>query len=274
MSDRPPDIDPAQEEYWRNFLLNGLDPAEERLRPLLSKLPSDPRCKMCYSPFNGVGSTIMRLFFNRKRSIYNPTMCNYCEEHIKDHIGGAEIELSILFADVRGSTTLAEQMSIHEFRHLIDRFYQVGARVLIRHDAYIDKLIGDEVTGVFVPGISGPDHARKAIQAAEEILRDTGHGDPGGPWLPVGVGVHTGVAYMGTVGEPGGVVDMTVLGDAPNTASRLASNAGAGEVLVSDEAWTAAHPELPAVEQRHLQVKGRSKPVTVHVLRLTPVQTT
>ena len=270
MSDRPPDIDPAQEEYWRNFLLNGLTPAEERLRPLLAKLPADPRCKMCYTPFKGVGSTFMRVFFNKKQSIYNPTMCNYCEEHIHEHMGGAEIELSMVFADVRGSTALAEQMSIRDFRQLIDLFYQAGSRVLVDHDGFVDKLIGDEVAGAFVPGISGADHARKAIQAGQELLRATGHGDPGGPWLPVGVGVHTGVAYMGTVGEPGGVMDMTVLGDAPNTASRLASNAGAGEVLVSDETWSAAMPDMESVGQRHLQVKGRSKPVTVHVLRLLP----
>jgi adenylate cyclase len=121
-----------------------------------------------------------------------------------------------------------------------------------------------------VPGIAGPQHAQKAIEAALMILRDTGHADPGGPWIPVGVGVHTGIAYLGTVGTRGGAIDFTALGDAPNVAARLASNAAAGEVLISDVAWEAAGSGLPAAEAQTLHVKGRSQPVQVRVLRVSP----
>src|SRR5258705_10070605 len=86
--------------------------------------------------------------------------------------------------------------------------------------ALLEKLIGDEVAGFFVPGFAGADHARVAVEAGEEILRATGHGEAGGPWVPVGVGVHTGLAYVGAGGAGGGVPDITVLGDAVNTASR------------------------------------------------------
>jgi len=270
MPNPPKPTAPTAEEYWRDFLLYGRNRSESRLRPILGKLPADPRCKLCYSPFRGIGSWVMRVAFGKRQSMLNPKMCNECEEHLREHLGGAEVEVTMLFADIRGSTTLAEQLSIPEFRNLIDRFYQVGARALIETDAYIDKLIGDEISGGYAPGIAGPQHAQKAVEAAQMILRGTGHADPGGPWIPVGVGVHTGIAYLGTVGAQDGTVDFTVLGDAPNVAARLASNAAAGEVLISDEAWKAAGSGLPAAEQQTLHVKGRSQPVQVRVLRVSP----
>jgi adenylate cyclase len=265
----PEHIDPQAEEYWRNLLLYGLSPVEQRFRPIFGKLPESPRCKLCYAPFKGFGSTLMKLAFNKRQSNFNPNMCTTCEEHVNRYIGGAEVELSMLFADMRGSTRLAEQMSISEFRSLIDRFYRTGAGVLVEGDAFVDKLVGDEVSGGFVPGFSGPRHAFRAIEAAQKILTLTGHADNEGPWAPVGVGVHTGVAYVGVVGSKGGVLDVTALGDAPNTASRLASEAAAGEILVSDPAWIAAGPEVEPVEQRELSVKGRQQPVKVHVLRVS-----
>jgi adenylate cyclase len=265
----PEHIDSQAEEYWRNLLLYGLSPVEQRFRPIFGKLPESPRCKLCYAPFKGFGSTLMKLAFNKRQSNFNPNMCTTCEEHVNRYIGGAEVELSMLFADMRGSTRLAEQMSISEFRSLIDRFYRTGAGVLVEGDAFVDKLVGDEVSGGFVPGFSGPRHALRAIEAAQKILTLTGHADNEGPWAPVGVGVHTGVAYVGVVGSKGGVLDVTALGDAPNTASRLASEAAAGEILVSDPAWIAAGPEVEPVEQRELSVKGRQQPVKVHVLRVS-----
>jgi adenylate cyclase len=265
----PEHIDPQAEEYWRNLLLYGLSPVEQRFRPIFGKLPESPRCKLCYAPFKGFGSTLMKLAFNKRQSNFNPNMCTTCEEHVNRYIGGAEVELSMLFADMRGSTRLAEQMSISEFRSLIDRFYRTGAGVLVEGDAFVDKLVGDEVSGGFVPGFSGPRHALRAIEAAQKILTLTGHADNEGPWAPVGVGVHTGVAYVGVVGSKGGVLDVTALGDAPNTASRLASEAAAGEILVSDQAWIVPGPEVEPVEQRELSVKGRQQPVKVHVLRVS-----
>lgn len=269
MSDKQVHIDPVIEEYWRQFLLYGNSPLEKRFRTVFGRLPADPRCKLCYAPFKGAGSLVMKAVFNKRPSQINPKMCNFCEENLIQHLGGAEVELTMLFADIRGSTSLAEHMSIAEFRELIDRFYQVSAKALIDSDAFLDKLMGDEVSGGYVPGFAGRQHAMRAIEAAQEILQATGHADAGGPWAPVGVGVHTGVAYVGAVGSRDGVVDFTALGDAPNTAARLASHAAAGEILVSEEAWKAAGLDIEGAEQRRLQVKGRSRPVDVHVLGVT-----
>ena len=261
-------IDPKVEEVWREFLATGEITKERRQRTFFRYLPRNPRCKNCNAPFQGLGSPLVRLIYNKRPSKMNPRLCNVCEEFANKYQGGAEIEISLLFADIRGSTTIAEQMSIAEFSRLINRFYKAATEVMIRSDALIDKLIGDEVTGLYIPGYAGPKHARRAVEAALEILRATGQGDPNGPWIPIGAGVHTGSAYVGAVGSPEGVVDITALGDAPNVAARLASQAAAGEVLVSEEALSAAEMNGEAYERRRLQLKGRKEPISVRVLRV------
>src|SRR5206468_12918370 len=132
-----------------------------------------------------------------------------------------------LFADVRGSTSLAEHMSAHDFSSLIARFYGVAAKVVDDRNGLVDKFVGDEVVALFIPGFAGEDHAANAVGAARDLMRATGN-DGDEPWVPVGAGVHTGVPYVGRVGE-GDACDFTAVGDAVNTASRLASSAGAGE---------------------------------------------
>ncbi len=131
----------------------------------------------------------------------------------------------------------------------------------------IDKLAGDQVSGYFVKGMTGPGFSRVAVQAAKNLLRATGYGSPDGPWIPVGVGVHTGEAFMGAVGSANGVADLTALGDAVNIAARLASNAGPGEILVSQDAYAEADLALDGLDRRSLELKGRTQPVSVVVLR-------
>lgn len=257
--------EPTIEEQWYKMLTEG-EAVPHRLRHLMGNLPSDPRCKLCAAPFKGWGGALMRVM-GRAQSKYNPRFCIPCEKF--EHPGGAEIVLTMLFADVRGSTTLAEQMSALEFSRLINRFYTVATHVLVRSDAMVDRLMGDEAIGLFIPAFSGPEHPRRAVDAAQELLKQTGHRDPKGPWLPVGIGVHTGPAYVGVVGDEDSTMDFTALGDSVNTTARLASQAGAGEILVSDATCAAAGLDTERLEHRQLELKGKSEPIGVHVLRIT-----
>ena len=104
-----------------------------------------------------------------------------------------------------------------------------------------------------------------AINAAKDLLHATGHDQPGGPWIEVGVGIHSGTAFIGTVGSEDSVTDITVLGDVPNVAARLASAAGPGEILISEDASRKAEFSL-SLEKRSLDLKGKSKPLIVYVL--------
>ena len=256
--------EPTLEEEWYKMLTEG-EPISRRLYHLYGLLPSDPRCKLCGSPFKGWGGFIMHLM-GRDQSKYNPRFCQPCEKF--DHPGGAEVVITMLFADVRGSTTLAEQMSAVEFSRLINRFYTVATHVLIQTDALVDRLMGDEAIGLYIPGFAGPEHPRRAIEAAQELLRLTGHRDPRGPWLPVGVGIHTGPAFVGVVGGEESPTDFTALGDHVNIAARLASAAGAGEILISDASYLASRLKLENLEHQQMELKGKSEPVEVHVLRI------
>lgn len=258
---RPPKIKKMSPSEWREVLM-GTHPGLYRERWLFSFLPSDPRCKFCNSPFSGFGGKIMS-FLGRAPYSKNPLICGAC---LTGPVEGTEVEITMLFADVRGSTGLAEKMSASAFAELMRRFYDVSSHVLVHSMAIVDKFVGDEVIGLYIPGLAGHDHPRKAILAAEELLRATGHEQE--PWLPIGIGVHTGVAYVALVGSQGDDVgDFTALGDNMNITARLASSAGAGEILVSEAAYNRAE-QASGTERRTLDLKGRSEPVGVHVVKV------
>lgn len=222
------------EELWRKILLGG-NSRLRRFRRIFGMLPSNPRCTNCHRPFAGVGGALLRLLQGTHKSGKNPRFCADCHSFTSQFPGGANVELSMLFVDVRGSTSLAENMPDDEFSALMNRFYDATIDVLVRADAFIDKLVGDEVTALFFPGYAGRQYASKAVRGGQDLLRVTGHADPDGPWVPVRVGVHTGKAWVGSIrGAKGRASDFTALGDNVNVAARLASEAGAGELLISE----------------------------------------
>ena len=258
------------ENTWRTLLTQGESDEEKRLRRIFRLFPSKTKCKWCDLPFDHPVSPLIHLIFKKKPSNFNPRFCNVCDEFAVKYQGGAEVELSMVFADIRGSTTLAEGMSATEFKKLIDRFYQVSTKIFIKTNAMIDKLVGDEVTAFYICGMAGQDYVQLAVDAAEELLIATGHKDPSGPWAPVGVGIHTGVAFVGAVGTSDGVVDVTALGDAVNVAARLASQAKAGEILLSEKTVSSAKMDATKMEKRSLELKGKSAAFDVRVMQVAP----
>ncbi len=259
----PPVSERHTDEFWRDFLTRG-DGKERRLRRLFRLIPQGPRCKLCAAPFSGIGAPLMRMI-GKRPSTRKPNMCSTCFDFMAQHHGGAEIECSFLFADIRGSTTIAEGMTATSFRGLLDRFYGTASAVVFDHDGSVDKFVGDELVAMFPPLMSGTRHAAHAIEAAQALLKATGHAAAGGPWVPLGAGVHTGPAWIGAVGDETHV-ELTALGDTVNTTARLASIASAGEILVSVAAADAAGLDR-GLERRSLDLKGKALPTEVVVLR-------
>lgn len=128
-------------------------------------------------------------------------------------------------------------------------------------------MIGDTVTGFFTPGFSKSGHAKTAIEAARQIIRATGHLPAANPWIPVGIGVHTGRAFVGAVDSEAREADIVVLGDTANTGARLASAAHTGEILISQFTAQEAGFDMDGLEMRHIELKGRSEPMDVWVLK-------
>jgi adenylate cyclase len=219
---------------------------------------------MCAAPFAGVGGLVMPVF-GHARWPKNPKYCTGCFNALRANHGGAEIECSLLFADVRGSTSLAEQMSPSEFTRLMGRFFDTATSVLIDEGAMVDKFVGDEVIGLFIPAMATESHAEHAVSAARRLLRETGHGRPEEPWLPIGIGVNTAIAYVGSVGR-GMDAEMTAMGDAVNTTARLSSLAARGEILIPVDAAAKAGVLPDGLERRSLELKGKTLPTDVLIL--------
>jgi adenylate cyclase len=250
------------------MMLLGELPGLRRFKRLMGALPSSPRCKLCLAPFGTPGSIVVRLMGN-KPSPLNRRICTACIKHLHKAPGGAEIDVTALFVDVRGSTGMAERTSPGAFGQLLARFYGTTARVVDRWDGIVDKFVGDEAVALFIPGFAGPDHPAKAVAAARDLMRETGHAT-GDPWIPLGAGIHTGTSFVGTVGE-GDAIDFTAVGDTVNTAARLMSAAGAGEIVISAAAAFAGDLDTTGLERRLLTLRGREEPVEAWVQRTRPV---
>jgi adenylate cyclase len=254
--------EPEASDLWRQ-ILTGADPGLPRLRRMWRLVPSSPRCKLCAAPFGGAGRLVTRVLMHGPSTV-NPLLCNVCFGQIRKTPGGAEIPISVLFADIRGSTGIAERAGAAEFRRLVQTFYRGAARAIEDHDGIIDKFLGDGIMALFIPLITGEMHARRAIEAGEAVLRAVDEPDLVAGGVRVGVGVHAGDAFVGAIGSADRL-DFTALGDTVNVAARLGSMAGPGEIFVSDGAWRASGGE-DAAERRRVVVTGRTEPLDVVVL--------
>ncbi len=245
----------SAEDRWIDLLTN-------YHRSFLSWLPSAPRCSDCGVPFEGVGGALAHAIGYRRWN-KNPTLCNLCYRTMPE--GGVEVDVAILFADLRGSTSLGERMAPRDFADLLNRFYRIAIDVLAPHRAVIDKMIGDEVMAFFVA--MGSEHYRaSAVAAAAELMRRFPEVLPDEATPRLGIGLNAGLAYVGKVGE-GEVNDFTALGDTINAAARLQAEAKAGEIIMSEELYGSVAESYPDLEQRVLQLRGRQEPMKVRVLR-------
>ncbi|HEY7051282.1 MAG TPA: adenylate/guanylate cyclase domain-containing protein [Mycobacterium sp.] len=242
---------------WDKVLMDG-HASLVRARRVFRYLPSAPRCKVCSNPFGGAaGRLLAAAGFSPSRK--NPNLCSRCCDSLP--VGGAEVDIAVLFADVRGSTALGRHGAAADFAALLNRFYAAATQTLLRHDAVIDKLIGDEVMAFFVQGISGRDYRRRAVEAALDLLEAVGYGSERGPWIDLGVAVNAGIAYVGNVGSA--VVDFTALGDPVNVAARMQQQAAGGEILV---AAGVADDLMANSPTRSLDLRGRDRPINAFAL--------
>jgi len=228
---------------------------------LMRHLPSDPRCAICRAPYGGIGGRVMGRFgFAPSRK--NPRLCSQCFE--KAPMGGVEMDVGILFADVRDFTSLAERQAPDAVAALLNRFYATAVDVLCEH-AIIDKLVGDQVMALYLPGLFPGEPAHHMVADARALLAASGYRER--PWVELGIGLDFGSAFVGNVGA-GDVKDFTAIGDVVNTAARLQAAAASGEIVMSSRVHDRAGPQGAATETRELTLKGKAEPETAMVSRL------
>lgn len=177
------------------------------------------------------------------------------------------LEVTVLFADARGFTAYAEGRPPQEVAAALNNMFEGCTETLLRHDAIVDKLMGDAVMAVFGAPIVRPDHPQQAVAAAVAIQQKAARMFPAG-WegACLRIGINSGAAFVGRVGSAD-VKDYTAVGDAVNVAQRLQTEAEPGEVLVSESVYQQVGGTYPGAERRVLTVKGRTEPVVAFALR-------
>jgi adenylate cyclase len=175
-----------------------------------------------------------------------------------------EMVVTILFSDIRGFSTLAEQLPARRVAEILARHLSAMAEVVLDHGGTIDKFSGDGVMAVFGAPDPASDHAERALRCALAMQERQGRlndetGTEGLTPLGIGIGVNTGTVVAGTVGG-GGRLEYTVVGDAVNLAQRLQAEARPGEVLATAATLEAA-PGVVSEPAGARQVKGRREPV-------------
>jgi adenylate cyclase len=257
--------DPADVAFFDELMNRHLPRTFIRVMRLL---PSEPRCQLCHAPYGGVGGKIMRRFgFGPSRK--NPTLCNTCFE--KAPMGGVEMEIGVLFADVRDFTSLSEKLPPDDVAQLLNRFYAVASKVLTR-SAIVDKLVGDEVMALYLPQLLSEGWEDDLVRDATDLLASVGYRTSDDPWLSLGVGIDVGRAYVGNVGA-GEVKDFTALGDVVNTASRLQSSAAAGQIVLSERLFGRLTDRPTHAIATSLELKGKHDPEPARVIDLQTVGT-
>lgn len=248
---------------WESIFKHG-DPKLKKFQRLNGRLPAAPRCKLCYAPYRGAGGWLMRLQ-GRQPSSRNPLYCSLCDKFLRSFPGGAEIDMTVLFVDVRDSTGWARRGNGEAFMGVMSSFYDAVMPVLNRHDGFIADVRSDSVLATFPPGMSGSDHARKALAAVDDLLRVDPLSPRGEPIL-FGCGMHTAPVWIGTMtGRDAGFEGISAEGIGAIVASRLCSESGPREALLSTDACRAAGLEGEGLPTRRLMLKRMSEPVIAHV---------
>lgn len=186
--------------------------------------------------------------------------------------GGEVCDISVLFVDVRGFTSLAERLAPAEVAQRLNRFYALASEAIFKYDGTLDKFVGDQVMAFFGAPLHAKDHPQRAVRVALLILEGMSKlaqgescDDTQDKLLRVGAGIASGEAFVGNVGG-GAVTDYTVLGDTVNVAARLQGAAASGEILVTEETYRHVESEFPNAPGRELDLKGKSEPVHARVI--------
>jgi adenylate cyclase len=229
-------------------------------RRLFALMPSPWRCKFCNAPFRGpYAGTMKRIGYEPSRK--NPRICARCIEQAPE--GGAIVPVTVLFADVRGYTSLCEQMAPTQVTECVNRLYETASSALLAQEGLLGQVAGDEVEGLFVPGLAGAQYRRKAVEAARSLVRAVRYTDSPAGTLEVGIGIASGEEFVGNVAG-GGFKDFAAVGDVTNTAARLTSMARNSEIVVDAETYAGVARAYPDARREQLVLKGKQEHVDAY----------
>jgi PAS domain S-box-containing protein len=179
-------------------------------------------------------------------------------------ITGDRRDLTIMFADIRGFTGLAEKLEPERVVDVLNAYLGAATDVVFEHQGTVDKFIGDAIMALFGAPVPIENHALQAVRAAVAMQRQFAESPPHeGQRASFGIGINTGPGVVGTIGAPQ-LKSYTVIGDVVNVASRLQSEARANEVLITEDTFRLVSDHVETEELGSIYVKGRLAPVTMY----------
>jgi class 3 adenylate cyclase len=181
-------------------------------------------------------------------------------------LGGQELEVTVMFADVRGFTGICENTPPRELVHTLNRYLSVVISAVLESDGVVNKFAGDSIMAVWNTPAASDAHALRAIKAAlasQEGIRRLRAEDASLQHLEFGIGVNTGTALAGNMGSEARM-EFSVIGDAVNVASRLTGATPGGEVWAGERTYELVRDYVEALPLGNLSVKGKSRGVAAY----------
>ena len=254
------------------------DPLGAMRRALVSVKDGDFAVRVPIDDASEVG--LLQAGFNEmtaglaEREQIRKTFGTYVDREVADHIlregtalEGEEVEVTVMFVDIRNFTGIAERSEAREVVATINRLFERAVPVIHAHDGHVDKFVGDGLLAVFGAPRRQEDHADQALSAAVEIVREVA--DEFGDELSIGVGLNSGAVVAGNVGG-GGRLEFSVIGDVVNVAARVeaATRETGDAILVSEHTRGLLRQEGVELQEREaVPLKGKTETVALFAPR-------
>ena len=203
---------------------------------------------------------------------FAPDLAKQIAEHGEEvKLGGAKRPVVIFFSDIRGFTSMSENMAPDAVAQLLGEYFNEMVEIVFRHGGTLDKFIGDAIMALWGAPLASEDDADKAMRAAIDMQRaliplNEHWKATGKPEIAIGIGINFGEVFAGNIGSEQRM-EYTVLGDAVNTASRLCSNAGRGEIIISEPLFKRLKSPPPTEAREPIKVKGKAQPVPIYLAK-------
>ncbi|WP_158289345.1 CHASE2 domain-containing protein [Paenibacillus flagellatus] len=184
-------------------------------------------------------------------------------------LGGERMDISLIFVDIRGFTTLSEKLEPEQVIQFLNEYLDVCTKAIFKFNGTLDKFIGDGVMAIFGAPIRYDNHAEMAVRAALEMKKQTAMLEERlmqklGFTVRFGIGINCGPAIVGNIGSEELRLDYTAIGDTVNLTARLESNAKPGQILISDNIYERVHHLFDIESMGEIKVKGKELPVTIY----------
>ena len=182
--------------------------------------------------------------------------------------GGALSEVTMLFSDIRGFTSMSESRAPQEIVRLLNEYFELMVDVLFKYEGTLDKFVGDEIVALFGAPVPMPNAELKAVECALDMMKalqefNRMRVDEGQEEIRIGIGINTGMVVTGAIGSSR-ALQYTAIGDPVNTASRLCSIAKSGEVILSEATYEKVKHEVAVVPLQPVRVKGKADELRIY----------